>query len=322
MANLTGTHNLRDTDPSSDDAPTALTFVKVTYYTIASVVAMIGNGLLITTVVRRYTLRKVSYFLVANLAFKDFAFALVSTVFTMPSVFKDRWMFGHHLCVMFGFISTWLAYVELLTLVCLASDRYVAVTRPLRYHQILSRNKFRGAVAFCWSYSFLWAALPLVGFGEYVYYDNLKICQLNWSPGLIRQIYVYGVGSLLFFPGTGMIIYCYINVYRRAKSIIDVPVFTVQTQANGNKSKRTGSRGTKATFTIALITGIYFFCWFPFVGVRLTEIYYPGYKDDITLQALENFTIYSFTIANFINPIIYGIYNKEFRHELFKLIRR
>ncbi|XP_064616378.1 melanopsin-A-like [Liolophura sinensis] len=286
------------------------------------VVAIIGNGLLISTIVKCNALRKVSYFLVANLAFKDFTFALVSPVFVTPSVFKDRWVFGHHPCILFGLISTWLAYVELLTLVCLAGDRYVAVTRPLRYHQILNRNKFRAAVVFCWSYSFLWAAMPLMGFGEYVYYDNLKICQLNWSPGLTPLTYTKTVGILLFFPGTGMIIYCYINIYKRAKSISDVPVFTVQAQANGNKGKRTGSRGTKATFTIALITGIYFFCWFPFVGVRVTQVYYPGYKDDLTLQTIENFTLYSFTIANFINPIIYGIYNREFRYEFLKLIKR
>ncbi|XP_064616399.1 octopamine receptor 1-like [Liolophura sinensis] len=167
--NVTDCHNLTDIDPYSDAAPTALTIVEITYYTLT----VIGNSLLIATVVRRHALYSVSYF-VTNLGFKHFTFALVSAVLVTPSVFKDRWMFGHHLCILFGFISMWLAYVDRLTLDCLAGDRYVAVTRSLRYRQILNRNKFGATVAFCWSYSSISAAMPLVPFGECVYCDNLK----------------------------------------------------------------------------------------------------------------------------------------------------
>ncbi|XP_010641779.1 olfactory receptor 4A5-like [Fukomys damarensis] len=120
-------------DPS---AQTALFVMFLLIY----IVTVLGNLLIVVTVLTSPSLGSPMYFFLANLSLLD---ALYSTVFSpklLKDLLSDRKTISFSACMGQIFTEHLFAGVEIFLLVAMAYDRYVAICKPLRYLTIMNRK--------------------------------------------------------------------------------------------------------------------------------------------------------------------------------------
>ena len=79
-----------------------------------------------------------------------------------PVQILDVWIFGKTWCRGWLVTDVWISTASILNLCAISVDRYVAVTRPVKYRSIMTPRRARTIVAGVWSVSFLICFPPLL----------------------------------------------------------------------------------------------------------------------------------------------------------------
>lgn len=110
--------------------------------------ALIGNFLIICTVVQNQHLHSPMYFFLVNLAFLDAGYISTTVPKSMAnSIINDK-LISYSGCITQVFLVATFSIAEPLILTVMAYDRYVAICRPLQYSLIMNWNAcFQMAVA-------------------------------------------------------------------------------------------------------------------------------------------------------------------------------
>ena len=54
----------------------------------------------------------------------------------------DSWVFGRHLCFLWLSVDVWTCTASILHLVAISMDRYIAVTHPVTYPNIMTNTRY------------------------------------------------------------------------------------------------------------------------------------------------------------------------------------
>ncbi|XP_026668424.1 octopamine receptor Oamb [Ceratina calcarata] len=117
---------------------------------IVNVMVVLGNVLVIMAVYHTSKLRNVTNMFIVSLAVADLMVGLAVLPFSaMWEVFKV-WIFGDLWCSIWLAVDVWMCTASILNLCAISLDRYLAVTRPVSYPQIMSPKRARLLVATVW----------------------------------------------------------------------------------------------------------------------------------------------------------------------------
>ncbi|TRY56781.1 hypothetical protein DNTS_035600 [Danionella cerebrum] len=142
---------------------------------------LLGFFLNAVTVIAFFKIRELrtpSNFLVFSLAMADMGISMNATIAAFSS-FLRYWPYGSDGCQTHGFQGFMTA---------LASIHFIGAIAWDRYHQYCTRTKLHwgssiGLVLFTWLFTAFWAAMPLIGWGEYDYEPLRTCCTLDISKG-------------------------------------------------------------------------------------------------------------------------------------------
>jgi len=73
------------------------------------------------------------------------------------------WVFGRLWCRGWLVVDVWISTASILNLCAISIDRYVAVTRPVKYRSIMTTRRAKSIVATVWLLSFIICFPPLLG---------------------------------------------------------------------------------------------------------------------------------------------------------------
>ncbi|XP_050483742.1 octopamine receptor Oamb isoform X5 [Bombus flavifrons] len=133
---------------------------------IVNVMVVLGNVLVILAVYHTSKLRNVTNMFIVSLAVADLMVGLAVLPFSATwEVFKV-WIFGDLWCSIWLAVDVWMCTASILNLCAISLDRYLAVTRPVSYPQIMSPRRARLLVATVWILSFVICFPPLVGWKD------------------------------------------------------------------------------------------------------------------------------------------------------------
>ncbi|XP_060108958.1 olfactory receptor 13H1-like, partial [Heteronotia binoei] len=137
----------------------ALFFIFLAMY----LVAVGGNGLIVTLIVTDSHLHTPMYFFLSNLSFIDVCYVTTSVPQMLAHCFTDRPTILLGRCLAQMSIALFLAVAECLLLAIMAYDRYIAICSPLRYSLIMSRKVCILLASGLWVSSFLLTIVPVFG---------------------------------------------------------------------------------------------------------------------------------------------------------------
>uniref|UniRef100_A0A8C4QSY9 G-protein coupled receptors family 1 profile domain-containing protein n=1 Tax=Eptatretus burgeri TaxID=7764 RepID=A0A8C4QSY9_EPTBU len=143
------TMNITNTEEYSIPEPYYTSLIL--FFTPLSAFTILGNGLVLAAVMHSHHLMHgVTHLYICSLSVADLLIVLHG-----PSIF------GRDVCNFLYAVDIACVTVSITTLCVIAIDRYIAVTRPLRYRTVVTRTRACGVVVLLWSLSISMSFLPI-----------------------------------------------------------------------------------------------------------------------------------------------------------------
>ena len=114
------------------DVPTGIVVLLAVLYGSVSLVAVIGNGLVIFVIAKNRKMQTVTNIFIANLALADVIIGLFTTPFQFQPALHQRWDLPEFLCKVAPSVKVLSVNVSVFTLGLVAVDRYLAVLYPFK----------------------------------------------------------------------------------------------------------------------------------------------------------------------------------------------
>ncbi|XP_068178375.1 alpha-1A adrenergic receptor [Antennarius striatus] len=309
-------------------------------------VAIVGNILVILSVVCNKHLQTVTNFFIVNLAMADLLLSIIVLPFSASLEVLGCWVFGRVFCNIWAAVDVLCCTASILSLCVISIDRYIGVKYCLKYPSIMTERKAVAILILVWVFSTVISVGPLLGWKEPQPVDD-SICSITEEPG-------YALFSSLFsfYLPLMVILFMYFRVYvvarRTTKSleagvkrerdksmevVLRIHCRSVLEDARPASSKSSKnhpfrsslsvrlmkfSREKKAAKTLAIVVGMFIVCWMPFFFFLPMGSFFPALKPSETVFKVVFWLGY---FNSCINPMIYPCSSKEFKRAFTRVLR-
>ncbi|KAM9838007.1 pyroglutamylated RF-amide peptide receptor [Aulostomus maculatus] len=292
----------------------------VIMYVVIFVLALAGNSLVIYIVVKKRAVQTATDIFICSLAVSDLLITFFCVPFTLLQNISSEWFGGVLVCKTVPFVQTTAIVTGILTMTCIAIERYQGIVYPLKMRrQYSSKRAFK-------MLGLVWVASVIVGSPmlfvqqlEVKYdflYDNYHVCcQERWRSLTHRQVYSTFIMVALFLLPLAAMLILYtrigIELWIR-KRVGDSSVLNTMNHREINKTSRKKKRAVKMMITVVLLFTV---CWAPFHTIHMLFEYYDleNKYDDVTLNMMVAIVQAIGFFNSFNNPIVYAFMNENFK---------
>ncbi|XP_041797966.1 C-X-C chemokine receptor type 3.1 isoform X2 [Chelmon rostratus] len=299
-------------DPNESMSFEAL-FIPV-LYSLAFVVGILGNGMLLGVLVRSKTWSVTDTFIL-HLGVADVLLLLTLPFWAAQSAQNDGWTFGTPLCKITGTVFTVNFYCGIFLLACISLDRYLSIVHATHMY---SRRKPWVVHCSCLA---VWLLSVLLSIPDWIFL-NAEMDDRRERTECVRNYFKFGpeavtawrLASRLLYHIVGfllpsaVLIFCYSCILRRL---------------------RCGSQGLqkqKAFRVIVAVVVVFFLCWTPY-NIALIVDTLQSDTDQETCgvrTSLEKAKIITSSVGYLhcsLNPILYAFVGVKFRRQLLDILR-
>ncbi|KAL3847642.1 hypothetical protein ACJMK2_018544 [Sinanodonta woodiana] len=270
------------------------------YLFIIGLLAVGLNGFALYIFYRKRSILTSNDYYILNLVVSDIILPCVAYPLSITSAFQHVWAFGNYGCTFYGFLGFYFGLVSITTLTTMSIVRYIHICKP--HIDILKMETTRLIIVGTYVYSFIWAIIPVTGWGGYSVEPHGISCTLQWHN---NQSYITLVAIFCIFLPSSIIVSCYgliVKQYRQMKCRIRKwqPRSAKKTRAQKNYM-------IKMTFTMCCV---FLTVWMPYAVVSMWTAY--GRVSIIPIRlVVPSLLLAKCSIV--INPIVYFILNKRFQ---------
>ncbi|XP_076127985.1 trace amine-associated receptor 1-like [Alosa pseudoharengus] len=279
------------------------------FFGITVVLTVVGNLLVITTVIHFKQLHTPTNYLILSLAAADL---LLGGIVMPPSVMRSVescWYFGELFCKFHTSTDMMCCTASIINLSMISIDRYYAVCHPLLYKSKMTISTVGIMTSISWivsavfGYTVVFQELNLLGMQAL---DNIVVCE--GSCIVLHSFLSSSFSAALSFYIPGMII---VSIYLKIFLVAQEQARSVQIMNATRKSSLTRME-RKATKTLAIIMGVFLSSWIPFFLVFTIDPYID-YKTPPLVFDLVTWIGY---LNSTFNPVVYAYFYSWFRHAL------
>ncbi|XP_064594089.1 olfactory receptor 14C36-like [Zonotrichia leucophrys gambelii] len=264
-----------------------------------SLAALLGNGLIISTIACGHHLHTPMFFFLLNLALTDLGSICTTVPKAMHNSLWDTRTISYAGCgaQVFSFLFFITAEFSLLTVMCY--DRYVSICKPLHYGTLLGSRACAHMAAAAWASAFLFSllhtantfSLPLChgnALGQF-FCEVPQILKLSCSHSTFRKICISLLGVCLGFGCFVFMVFSYVQIFR---AVLRIP------SEQGRHKAFSTCLPHLAVVSLFLSTGF-------FVYLKPPAISSPSL--DLALSVLYS------VVPPALNPLIYSLRNQELK---------
>ncbi|XP_071952410.1 QRFP-like peptide receptor [Antedon mediterranea] len=294
-----------------------LRFILCTLFGITFLFAFIGNSVIIYIITFNRRMRTITNILVASLAVADMLIACVCIPFTVVEIISFNWILGTIGCKLGNYLTALAIAASILTLICIAGDRYQVICHPHQDRKIKTSWHALGYLAIVWIFSIL-LTLPL-----FIFSDTEKVnllleytfCKETWAEVYIKSYTILFTVILYILPFL-VIFVLYSKVVGQLWQLKET--FSGG-GGNGISSVTTGNvkKKKRAIKVLILIVLVFVLSWLPYhvlTWIRFvlkTEIFsFDDSSRNLFLMYIVKLIGFSST---FVNPIMYGLMNTNLK---------
>ncbi|XP_076785559.1 olfactory receptor 4F3/4F16/4F29-like [Arvicanthis niloticus] len=267
------------------------------------VASMIGNFLIIFTVASDPHLHSPMYFLLSNLSFIDVGISSAISPKMIYDLFKKHKVISFRGCIIQIFFIHAIGGVEMVLLIAMAFDRYVAICKPLRYLIIMSPQMCIFFLITAWVVGLMHSVIQLV------FIVNLPLC----GPNILDSFYcdlpqfiklacmdTYRLELLISISSGFMSVGSFFILIISYMVII----FTVLKYSSSGSYKALSTLSAHVTVVVLFFgPAIFFYTW-------------PSSTH------LDKFlALFDAVVTPFLNPVIYTLRNQEMKMAMRRVFR-
>ena len=312
------------------DAPIQRDFTLQTAFLILiMVVTFLGNFMVCLTVYLHRRLRTVTNYFIVSLAVSDLLISVLSLPFRINQTLNNGvWCLGYDACLTWIVVDLICSCASICNLAAISIDRYIAIVHPFRYQSVMTTKVGWLLIGIVWIYSGTWAALSSFNWTTYgeQHFFTLYRCRKK------DKIFYTVVTACDFYLPLTIVLVMYGFVFRVAMNQARAVASLQLVASNNNGRNRRFSinivKEVKAAKTLAIVIGAFTICWFPFFTLLLISLWNikllsPPQVSEQALKGLRGTFLYVLPAINStLNPIIYALFNREFRTAFLRLLQR
>jgi len=181
------------------------------------IVTVVGNILVILSVLTHNPLKILSNYFVVSLAVADLTVALGVLPLNIAYLVTDRWIFGSVTCKMWLTADVLCCTASILNLCAIALDRYWAIHDPIHYATQRTAGKVYFMIFLVWLFSCIICSPPLLGWNDWPdQFTPETPCALTTQKAYI----VYSSLGSFFIPLI-LIVFIYFKIFLTQKKVAD-----------------------------------------------------------------------------------------------------
>ncbi|XP_032061134.1 olfactory receptor 14C36-like [Aythya fuligula] len=268
--------------------------------------ALLGNGLILTTVACDHRLHTPMYFFLLNLALLDLGCISTTLPKAMANSLWDARAISYAGCAAQVFFFFFLFSVEYCLLTIMSYDRYIAICKPLHYGTLLSSRACAQMAAAAWGSGVLYALLHTANtfslpFCRGCVIDQFfcevpQILKLSCSNSYLREIGLLTFSVFVFLGCFVYIVLSYVQIFR---AVLRMP----------------SERGRHKAFSTCLP---HLFVVSLFISTGIFSYLKPTSISSPSLN-LAVAVLYS-VLPQVLNPLIYSMRNQELKEAIRKVM--
>ncbi|XP_042546269.1 melanopsin [Dipodomys spectabilis] len=286
------------------------------HYTLGTVIllvgltGMLGNLTVIYTFCRTRGLRTPANMFIINLAVSDFLMSFTQAPVFFASSLHKQWLFGEAGCEFYAFCGALFGITSMITLMAIALDRYLVITRPLATIGVTSKRRTAFVLLGVWVYALAWSLPPFFGWSAYVPEGLLTSCSwdyMTFTPSV--RSYTMLLFCFVFFLPLLVIIYCYIFIFRAIRETRRACEGCGESPRQRQQWQRLQSEWKMAKIALLVIL-LFVLSWAPYSTVALVA--FAGYAHILT-PYMNSVPAVIAKASSIHNPIVYAITHPKYR---------
>ncbi|XP_077992580.1 dopamine receptor 1-like [Glandiceps talaboti] len=303
------------------------------------VTSVVGNVLVCVAVCIDRKLHKTTYLFTVSLAMADLLVSILVMTFAVFNDLRGYWIFGMPFCNVWMSFDVMFSTASILNLCAISVDRYLHIKKPLKYREWMTKKVALVMIFIAWVLSGLISFLPIqlgwttpenvdseteeddkspnIDNSEISTENGIMICMLE-----LNSTYAILSSLISFYIPCLVMIMIYAHIYRAVR----YHVRQIKTQQipriveNGGPSVSSQSQEVsdhKAAITLGIIMGTFLICWSPFFLMNIIASLCESCVSPILYATLTWLGYFNSTL----NPIIYSIFNRDFREAFRRILR-
>uniref|UniRef100_A0A670HYS1 Alpha-2A adrenergic receptor n=1 Tax=Podarcis muralis TaxID=64176 RepID=A0A670HYS1_PODMU len=307
--------------------PMYTTLALITLATLLMLVTIFGNVLVIIAIFTSRALKAPQNLFLVSLASADILVATLVIPFSLANEVMGHWYFGKVWCEIYLALDVLFCTSSIVHLCAISLDRYWSITQAIEYNLKRTPRRIKSIIFLVWIISALNSE------------SKEPSCSINKETWYIISSCI---GS--FFAPCLIMILVYMRIYQIAKRRTRTrkqerpqrgkgktklsqikPGDTLQNRVEEERDAKASrwrgrqNREKRFTFVLAVVIGVFVVCWFPFFFTyTLTAVC----KSCPVPDTLFKFFFWFGYCNSSLNPVIYTIFNHDFRRSFKKILCR
>ncbi|KAM4832359.1 olfactory receptor 4K14-like [Urocitellus parryii] len=263
------------------------------------VIIVSGNIVIVTLIITDPHLHSPMYFFLANLSFVDMWLSSVTTPKMITDFLRENKTISFAGCMCQIFFAHFIAASEMVLLVSMAYDRYVAICKPLHYSTIMSLQRCTGLVVSSWTTGFVHAMSHLAVIVQLPFCGPREIDSFFCDMPLVIKLACmdsYNLDTLMNVDCGFVVVTCFI--------LLLIPYTYILLSV----SQRSKSGASKALSTCSAHITVVVIFFVPCIFI---------YVWPLNITWLDKFLAVFYSVFTpLLNPAIYTLRNKEIKKAL------
>ncbi|EDW33762.1 GL27012 [Drosophila persimilis] len=278
-------------------------------YSIILLCAVVGNLLVVLTLVQNRRMRTITNVFLLNLAISDILLGVFCMPVTLVGTLLRHFIFGEFLCKLIQFAQAASVAVSSWTLVAISCERYYAICHPLRSRTWQTINHANKIIAIIWLGSLL-CMTPIALFSQLMPTSRpgLRKCREQWPADSLNYERAYNLFldlALLVLPLLALS-FTYLFITRT----LYVSMRNERAMNFGSSGPESKKRVVKMLFVLVLE---FFICWTPLYVINtMTMLIGPVVYEYVDYTAISFLQLLAYS-SSCCNPITYCFMNASFR---------
>ncbi|XP_026080520.1 orexin receptor type 2 [Carassius auratus] len=325
--------------------PKQYEWVLIAGYIIVFLVSLVGNTLVCFAVWKNHHMRTVTNYFIVNLSFADILVTITCLPASLVVDITETWFFGQTLCKILPYLQTISVSVSVLTLSCIAQDRWYAICHPLKFKSTAKRA--RKSIILIWLVScviMIPQAIVMECSSLLPELTNktslFTVCDEQWADEIYPKVYHTCFFIVTYFAPLCLMVLAYIQIchklwcqqipgtssvlQRKWKPLqcsahavgsgesVKVKSSTVSAEIKQVKARRKTAR------MLMVVLFVFALCYLPISVLNIMKRVFGAFKNTDNRESVyawftfSHWLIYANSAAN---PIIYNFLSGKFREE-------
>lgn len=266
-------------------------------YVVILVPTVVGNGLIILSIIRYHYLRTKMHILIGNLAVSDLVVGLI----LIPCDFiGDMVGLNYNKIYCLSKLSIFIVSLggSCFSLFLISIERLIVIVYPLSRRHFLTKCRIVILIILGWIYVFSAGALPLLGWNRYT--ENQTDCESD-------SIYTIGYQYFINIQFTAVLV-CNTVLYAVVMRIAMKSARSTQLREGRIITARSEKDIQKLKMMVTIL-GVFIVCWGPYV-VIISILFFHDSPD---IRLARRSALIPGVINSALNWLVYGYFNKDFR---------